>query len=1297
MLLSLRLPSLLLLAVLAIGSATARSYAAPSDCNENGIEDLCDLRCGPPGHQCDVEGCGMSEDCNRNVRPDECDIDSGYSNDCNRNGIPDECDLARGESRDCDDDGIPDECQEECNDNDVPDICDIKEFLSIASPRFAPVDRDHPQTWVIPQPRRAYEPVALLFTARGDFARSDEYVEVDINGVVVGRVLEEGDECRDPPNGELLVVGVKKFNDAIASGEARIRMTPSAGVEPLDCSYIEVRLYYQAVGASGDCNYNETPDECDINDGTSPDDNGNGIPDECEANRLFVRQAASGMNNGIDWENAYTELRAALATYVGSGGVPSETWVAEGIYAPEKPGGSRHSTFQLYNGLALYGGFDGTEQHREDRAPGVHHTRLTGDLNGDDEFQGFQDNVYHVVSAVEVDGTAKIDGFVIQGGRAENGEFDDTYGGGMRIVAASPVVRACRFEGNVSERSGAGVHCDEQSRPTILDSLFRRNIGSAVSNAGGAPYISACVFIENEGQGAGFRTVNTNYSEDPVLSGCLFLNNSADLGGGIAASASSPYVYNCSFLGNEASGGGGASLSSSSRATFVNCLFSGNSASSGGAISHAQAGTTVVIACTFSGNTATRYGGGISEAEDIVVTNSILWGNRVGEEHGETAQLHYRAYPPAVDYCDIEGWTGGLGGVGNLGADPLFVDADGSDDIPGTPDDDLRLLPGSPCFDAGDSEALPADRADLDGDGNTVEPIPHDLGGNPRAVNTLAAPDFGRGTPPVDIGAYEDTDCNGNGVDDRADIADGFSADCDDNRVPDECDADCDHDGRPDGCEADCDGNGTPDDCEWVSTGYRVAYVLEGAAAADLFGYSLASIDDVDGDGRTDLVIGAAQENGNRGASYLYALHPTSARLLSKVEGAGGWYGITAAAVGDANGDGVADYAIGAHRELGDEGTVRVLSGADRQVGGSVENHPAVIRRIMRPGEFTGKQIGGIPERSQLLVAMDAGDGHAYVIDATDGSDVAHLTGSQAPRVWISAQGSICPVADLVGGDGVPDFVVVEQGYLHGTGGAVFLMDGTIRTSGPARIVDQAARTFVGPQPNEWIGQSTGSPTIAPLSDVSGDGIPDILIAAGRSTAQGEESGSVLGYDGATGDVLFRIDGESRSHFGASVLGLGDVDRDGYGDFLVSASGVSVFNTKGYVSIVSGRQLQELQRITDDLLLFGAALTSVGDVDGDGREDFAVSSTQWQGSRGRVYIYASGRPEVPGDFDLDGLVTFADYGSFYECRTGPCEGALCDPPLYADGCCAIGDFERDGDVDLVDALNFQVALESEEP
>ncbi|MCH2134362.1 MAG: lamin tail domain-containing protein [Phycisphaerales bacterium] len=77
-----------------------------TDCNLNGIPDVCETDCNANGvpDDCDVND-GNSFDCNENGIPDDCE------NDCNSNGVPDDCDIDNGDSDDGDGNGIPDECE----------------------------------------------------------------------------------------------------------------------------------------------------------------------------------------------------------------------------------------------------------------------------------------------------------------------------------------------------------------------------------------------------------------------------------------------------------------------------------------------------------------------------------------------------------------------------------------------------------------------------------------------------------------------------------------------------------------------------------------------------------------------------------------------------------------------------------------------------------------------------------------------------------------------------------------------------------------------------------------------------------------------------------------------------------------------------------------------------------------------------------------------------------------------------------------------------------------------------------
>jgi hypothetical protein len=109
-----------------------------------------------------------------------------------------------------------------------------------------------------------------------------------------------------------------------------------------------------------------------------------------------------------------------------------------------------------------------------------------------------------------------------------------------------------------------------------------------------------------------------------------------------------------------------------------------------------------------------------------------------------------------VSFSTVEGGLspGSQDNGNNVDVDPLFVDADGEDRIPGTVDDRIEIQTVSPVVNGGDNVAIPADRFDLDGDGNTDEAIPTDLSG---AERTFPSPDGGG---KIDLGAYE----NGAGV-----------------------------------------------------------------------------------------------------------------------------------------------------------------------------------------------------------------------------------------------------------------------------------------------------------------------------------------------------------------------------------------------------------------------------------------------------------------------------------------------------------------------------------------------------
>ncbi|MHC4474523.1 MAG: right-handed parallel beta-helix repeat-containing protein [Planctomycetota bacterium] len=337
-------------------------------------------------------------------------------------------------------------------------------------------------------------------------------------------------------------------------------------------------------------------------------------------------------------------------------------------------------------------------------------------------------------------------------------------GGGMHNNGDSPTVTDCNFSGNSADWNGGGMYNGGGTSATVNNCTFTANTalsdsqgGGGMFNGSGSPTVTNCTFSTNQASQLGGGMYN--YASSPKVKNCTFLNNTSVAGGGgIYSWSSSPTVTNCSFSENEAFGGGGM-FNEGSTTMVANSIFTDNTAGFGGGGIYNYSSSATVANCTFTDNTAANSGGGIyNMSSSPRVTNCILWGNVAPtspEIHGGS---------PIVTYSDVQG---GWPDTGNIDADPCFADVS---------TEDLRLLPGSPCIDAGDNNSVPADTADLDGDGNTVEPIPFDVGGLPRFVDDLCAGDTGNpgtlGPPVVDMGAYEflPADIDGSGAVDLRDL-----------------------------------------------------------------------------------------------------------------------------------------------------------------------------------------------------------------------------------------------------------------------------------------------------------------------------------------------------------------------------------------------------------------------------------------------------------------------------------------------------------------------------------------------
>lgn len=362
-------------------------------------------------------------------------------------------------------------------------------------------------------------------------------------------------------------------------------------------------------------------------------------------------------------------------------------------------------------------------------------------------------------------------------------------GGGGVGCSGNIVFTDCAFVGNRAA-NGAGLYCSTEDQIVLDHCDFVNNVASNSEGQahGGALYLREGSFVVRDctftGNGASVPAVDYNhgaggalatywqYELDVLVLRCTFAGNSATHDGGAVFNYNcAPWYVNCVFVNNTANGdeafcGGGAVFNNmSANARLINCLFIGNAATGihqdcGGGAVHSVIGSWPIISnCVFIDNSANSRGGGVLTMWDSTarVRNCILWGNTVAAASGELAQIDGNTDAEnTIEYCCIEGWTGALGGIGNFGDDPLFVDPIGPDGLAGTGDEDLHLAPGSPCIDRGQNWRVAFDRPDIDNDGNTNERIPFDLDWEGRFFNDPNTPDNACDeAAPVDLGAYE--------------------------------------------------------------------------------------------------------------------------------------------------------------------------------------------------------------------------------------------------------------------------------------------------------------------------------------------------------------------------------------------------------------------------------------------------------------------------------------------------------------------------------------------------------------
>ncbi len=425
------------------------------------------------------------------------------------------------------------------------------------------------------------------------------------------------------------------------------------------------------------------------------------------------------------------------------------------------------------------------------------------------------------------------------------------------------------------------------------------------------------------------------------------------------------------------------------------------------------------------------------------------------------------------------------------------------------------------------------------------------------------------------------------------------------------------------------------DQTHTAAAGYR-RWLIVVALASGLFGALLGALT------TADAVRAAVTPSGLTAITDIAP--PYTANFTATGDVPVGQFGFDVAAVGDVNGDGIDDLLVGAPTGLARK--------AYLYLGGAAGLNSANVITIASPDALDTDQFGWtVAGRGDInhdgvndfLVGAPSGDisgtgdvGLVYVYTGSVGAPTfaVTLTGE-------SNNGNFGWSAAIIGhtnDDNYDDVAVgAWQGGVSDTG-RVFVYAGRSDAQNltPTLILE-----------GEDAGDGFGV-DVAGAGDIDGNGYDDLLVGAWHNDFGGNDAGKVYIYpgsaDGITTTGYLSLHGPPDSGFGTSVAGAGDVNGDGYADILVGAdvadsdiviAGVNVLTDTGRTYLYLGSPTGPVS--PPALVLdgeaqdnrFGFAVSGGGDLNGDGFDDFAVGAHQFDLSAnpldteaGKAYAYS---------------------------------------------------------------------------
>ena len=461
------------------------------------------------------------------------------------------------------------------------------------------------------------------------------------------------------------------------------------------------------------------------------------------------------------------------------------------------------------------------------------------------------------------------------------------------------------------------------------------------------------------------------------------------------------------------------------------------------------------------------------------------------------------------------------------------------------------------------------------------------------------------------------------------------------------------------------------------ATAPTASATLRGNQSFSRMGSALAGPGDVNGDGYTDVVVGAYQYDSPElaeGAAFVFLGgsggiadgDPSSAYAHLQVNEAIAFAGVSVAG-GDVNGDGMADVFVGAqYYGPSDEGAVFVYhGGGDGLVDASALDADTLLEAdqvdtelgvsVASAGDVNGDGYADVIVGARSFDAGQADEGAAFVFlgsaagiaDASPATAHAQLESDQPGG---GMGGSVAGAGD-VNGDGYEDVIVGTDGYDNGQTdeGVAFVYHGSASgiASGNPSTADATLETN---QANAAVGNGT---FVASAGDVNADGYADVIIGAPFWDESGQnDRGIALVFVGGAGGVgdggpteawdQFQ-GGASSDRLGSSVASAGDVNGDGFADVIIGIklddtafgtnTGSATIRLGGPFALTIGGLLSG----TDPGSGFGDSVASAGDVNGDGYADVIVGANTHDvgsGNEGAAFVFLGSATGV-GNGDAD--------------------------------------------------------------